>query len=315
MSFYIIEWHLKATCIWIGSLLSILICVVMATLELKRAKSFSSVFTVSIAIAGLGATLMAQTPFLNEGLSFQTSPEWLISLRSFTTSKYGKYLENLFHPMIDVLIIFDLLVLYVIICWPEKKESWLCKKAISVYLALALLLSAMVAGLATKNYADLYSVQVGSSASAQFPSGKYAWIVELVLRSAISWATCVFYLAWTLKIRRSLKKSIQFLQEVGSPAAQYSMAAYARIIKFSTIVASLLLFYNLVVEVVKNLATLHVQMLAHYPFSLPGYVYSLKYLAVSSLMRHFSNLLLCVKPIALGLTYIWARYPRQRPAS
>ena len=151
--------------------------------------------------------------------------------------------------------------------------------------------------------------------STIFPTGKYAWIAELIVRSAISWATNGFYLALTLRIRRPLKKSIQFLQELHSPAAQYSMAAYARIITFSTIVCSLLLFYHFVVEVLKNLASLHVQLVAHFPLSMPNFVFSWRLLEASNLTRHFSNLLLCIKPMAVGLTYIWAKYPRQRPPS
>ena len=303
---YTIEWHMKATCTWIGSILSIVVCLAMTIIELRRGKfSKSTYFTILIAIAGIGSAIMAHATFLQEGLNVFTTPDWLVSVRDFFISKYGIFLENLFGPMLDLLIICDGLILFVIICCPDKKDFLLSNKSVCTYSVVVVVVSGMIAALATKAFSDMYGPR-----RMKLGLGNYAWIADVAFRVIISFLTAIFHLVFTLRIRVTLKKSIQFLEKsnVATDAAQ----RYRRIMAFTTIISAILFFYNIIAQMLQGWCILHQQLVVNFANTFFDYSLNHGVAIAEPMVRYAVKMLLSIKPLAFGLTYMWARYPRDR---
>ena len=155
---------------------------------------------------------MTQTTFILEAFNMYTIPEWLVSVRKFLISKYSIFLENLFGPMLDLQIICDGLILYIIVCCPDKKDSLLSKKAVCACLVVVLGLSALIAILAAKSYSDINGPRGSKFGLGKLGLGSYAWIADISFRVIVSFSTAIFHLVFTLRIRITLKKSIRFLE-------------------------------------------------------------------------------------------------------
>ena len=310
---YTLEWHMKATGSWLGSILSIVACVAMTCIELRRGKAFSksTLFTVLIAITGFGSIIMAQGTFIREATHFQNSPEWLISVREFFNTKYSTFLENFFSPWLDLLIICDGLILYVIICCPDKKDLLLSKRAVSVYLITVVVISVIIAILATKALID--SIEPGVmefGLGMKIGLANYAWIADIAFRVLISFSTAIFHLVFTLRIRLALKKSIKFLEKsnVSTDAAE----RYRRIILFTSVISSILFVYNIVAQSVLAYCSFQRQLVINFPMMVIDFTFNTSLLNFEAIARYSVKMLFCLKPFAFGVTYIWARYPRDK---
>ena len=302
---FTIEWHLKASCTWIGSLLSVGVCLALVFIEVQRATkiSKSTIFTFLIATTGLCSTFMAQTTFVQECLNAYTAPDWLIALRSFFTSEYGVFLENLFNPMLDLLIICDGLTLFIIICCPEKKTRFLSKRAICIYLVIVAVISGIIATLATKVFVDLLAPRKANQ-------GKYAWIADIIFRFVISASSAVFHLVFTIRIRISLKKSIEFLTQ--SNVTSNNAKQYQRIVVFTTAISCIFFSYNIIAHLLQAWCSINQQLLANFPLSVVSYAFNLDVQRAAQIVKYLVKMLFCMKPFAFGITYIWVRYPRKK---
>ena len=134
MTLSVIEWHLKGTCIWIASFISILICISMMVSHLRQVKSYSvaTLFAVLIASSGICMVVMEESTFLEENVHPAFAPEWLYQLRKFSLSNYSSFLRDFFPKFIDLLIICDCTNRYILICHPDKKDVFLSYKVIAL---------------------------------------------------------------------------------------------------------------------------------------------------------------------------------------
>ena len=302
---------MKATCSWIGSILSIAACITMTCIELRRGKAFSksTLFTILIAISGLGSIIMAQGTFIREAVNFQNSPEWLVSVREFFNTKYSTFLENFFSPLLDLLIICDGLILYVIIYCPDKKDFLLSKKAVSLYLVIVLVVSVIIAILATKAFTDLYTPDL-YGLGMKIGLGNYAWIADIAFRVVISFLTAIFHLIFTLRIRVALKKSIEFLEK--SNVVTDAAEGYRRIIVFTSVICSILFVYNIMAQLILAYCSFQRQLVANFPMMVIDFSLNYTLWNFEAIARYSVKMLFCLKPFAFGVTYIWARYPRDK---
>ena len=153
----ILEWHLKGPCIWAASFLSLVACSLLLWVNLRSRKSYSvfTLYAVLISLSGAIMTLMAQTTFIQEGMSIRAMPSWVRSLREFTLSDYWTFPRDFFPCAIDLLVGVDCLNRYLIICQPERKDDFLSKKITCLMIVGIVLVSSIFAGLTTKMEADL----------------------------------------------------------------------------------------------------------------------------------------------------------------
>ena len=306
-----VAWHLKGTCTWSISIVNFILCLTLALVELCRSQSYSktTLSTVLIAISGIGSSVMAQAAFIREEISVRTAPDWVMSLNSFTTSNYCAFLEHLFAPMTDLLIICDGMCFYVIICWPDKKDSILCKKAVGLYLFLVGLISAIIASLATKNHHDRYQLLFDNpwSTDGHGFELRHAWIADIILKIAVSILSCAMYVVFTLGIRVSLQKSIAFLNQ--SNASAHAVDAYQRIIKFTTIIRAIFVTFNIGVHILEIWVYLHEKLLLHHPAALGfDYITNVTIMRMMPILAQVTKVLMCGKTTCYTSVYIWMRY-------
>ena len=181
-----IEWHLKGTCIWIPSIIGILLNIFVVVLNLRQIKHFSTInlLAIMIAISAIFILLGEQATFIQECIPAIYAPLWFFPLRRFTLSDVWTYFQNFFPWMIDLLIGFDCLIRFIVICTPQRKEVLLSKKAVTACLVFLLGLGSLFSALALKMKQELDSVYIGSGIldyAFIYPQ-KYTWIYTAVLQ-------------------------------------------------------------------------------------------------------------------------------------
>ena len=158
--------------------------------------------------------VMEQATFIREAVNPRFAPEWVITLREFTKMSACTFFENIFTRSLDLFVITDCLNLYIVICWPQKRELYLSKKGVALIIFVVLGISATFSGLAVKMDKDRHSFFFTrpDPLSPVFET-RYTWVYQVVILFLLSLMTCVFYVFITFKIAASLTKSIQFLKE------------------------------------------------------------------------------------------------------
>ena len=304
MLYYQVEWHLKGTCIWITSLFGIVINVILIIKQLRNPKKYSSatILTTMIAVSGIGMTVMEQSTFLNEAISPVTAPDWLWSLHKFTRTHYCPFLRTLFSYLIDFLMVSNCMNLYVLICRPQAKDLIMSKKMIAGGITCNLGLSALFSSLVTKLEHDAWNVpglsRVGND------NIKYIWIPTVVLVLIISMITCSSCVFFTCKINLTLKKSIKFLQD--SNATGNTIAAYKKIIKFSTIICAIFVGYNFLIRIlemscfiIRYTEITGMNDLVSYSFDKTVHLMN-----TMNAMKYSINIIICFKPFCYGVAFM-----------
>ena len=173
------------------------------------------------------------------------------------------------------------------------------------------IVSVIIAILATKADTDLNGpglAEVGLGMKVGL--GNYAWIADIAFRVVISFLTAIFHLVFTLRIRIALKKSIEFLEKsnVSTDAAE----RYHRIIAFTTAISSILFFYNIIIRLIQGYCLINQHIVINFPIMVGDYSLNHTVWNVETLIRYAVKMFFCLKPFAVGITYIWARYPRKK---
>ena len=127
MDWMLMEWHLKGTCNWIGSVFCVICNVVLVTLLCQRRHLLSTAafYSITIGICGICMVIMEQTTFIREAVNPRFAPYWLFRLRQFTLTGYRTFLKKSSLPDSWIWLWFA-------IAWPctsssagLKRRTWL----------------------------------------------------------------------------------------------------------------------------------------------------------------------------------------------
>ena len=80
----------------------------------------------------------------------------------------------------------------------------------------------------------------------------YTWIPKLVLNLIISFMTCIFFLFFNVKIKKTLEKSIAFLSQSNNATTSNAAKAYRKIISFSFMICCIFLAYNFLFKLLES---------------------------------------------------------------
>ena len=300
-----VEWHLKGTCIWILSLLGLVVNAILIVQKLRHPNKYSiaTVFAIMVAVSGIGMIIMEQSTFFGEAISPVTAPDWLWSLNQFTRTNYCHFLRALFPYIVDLAVVNNQINLYILICRPQSTQLMLSKTVTTGEIAFNLGLSSIFASLTTKLENDLREspgLTINGSDNVQ-----KIWISKVVLVICFSMTTCGFCLFFTCKIRATLLKAIKFLRS--SNATGRAAEAYERIIKVSMIICVIFMVYNLLIATLD--ITVHIIRFTEatglnsnkYPYDA---VHSMNLLNAIVLIRLVINIIVCFKPCCYGIAFI-----------
>ena len=191
-----------------------------------------------------------------------------------------------------------------------------CKEKFSFVIVL---IAGTFAGLATKNFADSihFISDLGSlGPNPDFITKRKAWIADLVLKIAVSLMLCAVYVAFAIHIRSSLTKSIRFLERSNGSAR--AILGYQRIIKFTTIICTILVIYNAGIRLLERSLFLYGKLLAYHQkwlYGIGGALMNYPLIRAMEFMKYMIKALMCAKPTCFLSTYIWMRYNCTKPRS
>ena len=252
ISFYLLEWHLKCTCIWIAGLLSIIAAITLIILEIRRQqlRSMAALYVLLIATFCILESITHQFTCLREAVSFLHSPSWLIRMSGWTNTKYAFFSERFLPGVLNLLIVNDTLNLYILICVPQKIPTFLSKKAVAVYLTAILGLNTAFAVLTIQVRYDGSELEEGCLCTAGLPtvSMRTGWIYEIALNLIVAIIMSVFHVFCTVKIRLALLKAIKFLSEAHVNGA--TELVYQKLVKFGLLICILFSSFNFILNVV-----------------------------------------------------------------
>ena len=290
-----VEFHLNGTCIWVASAFSILSCGIVIFLHLFRAKSYSvaTLYACLIAICGVGSVLMEQTTFVQENVIARYAPDWLWNLRKLTMTRAWGFFKDLFPRIIDILIICDSMNRFILICHPDKKDTFMNWKVVSLTLFIIAGVSTILASLATQIHFEIYE----DFQCCTLFKKNYTWVYYVLIRVVVGVMVCTFHLFFTVKIKIELSKSIAFL--VVANISNKRIAAYKKIIKFSRLISFVLVFYNLLA-----IAELTVFVRRHILINYTTQLY-IGFQAAASWIRNIGNILICLRPFFYSIIYTW----------
>ena len=103
----------------------------------------ATLYAVLIAVMGIFMTVMMESTFLQEALHPAFAPDWLFALRQFSLTEYCRFLSEFFPHALQLLIVCDCLNRYVLICLPEKKDTILSKKTITIVIVVTIAVSSV----------------------------------------------------------------------------------------------------------------------------------------------------------------------------
>lgn len=304
-------WHLKGSCSWAASILSLAACASLIGIELRRKQAYTkaTLYIILIAIGGIFAVLIEQATFLREEVNPRFAPEWIYQLGKITTGSPVIFFENFFPRMLDFLIVSDTVNLYLIICLPNQVPTFLSKKAISAYMAAILAMCSIFAALSVKIYHDRYDVAVGPLCRCQNDAFtvNHPWLYEAIFNMTVSTIVGGFHIFCMIKIRKALKKAIGFLAD--SHVQSHVEETYRRIRKFCVIIGTLFFLFNFVINLIHSVCKIFPDLVI---YQLINFGQNRLIIYVVETVAYAAGALRCLRPCVYCAAYIWLRAERSR---
>ena len=301
------EWHLKGPCTWVSSCISILSCVLLLVVNLRNRKSYSifTLYAVLIALSGFITALTAQTTFIQEGIPFREMPPWLVALREFTLSKSGTFLQDFFPRALDLLVVADCLNRYLIICKPERKETFLTKTITIIVVFLLILISCVFAGLTMKMEADKTAMVYGHliNPAHNLSDRRYTWLVCGILKLVLSSMKSVFLVFLTVKNVSTLKRSIAFLQQTN--ANPRGVIVYKKLVRFNYLMCVAAFIFNVVCGSIQEALLFRQHAEAHAIVYIDYNLHDFD--KILNMWKYALKVIFCLKPGCYNVIYTWLK--------
>ena len=308
MSLYVFEWHLKCTCTWITSLLSVIAAITLIVLEIRRQqlRSTAALYVLLIATFSVLESITNQLTCLREAVSFLHSPIWLVRVRGWADTKYAYFFERFLPGVLNLLVVNDTLNLYILICVPQKIPTLLSKKAVAAYLAAILGLNTAFAVLAIQVRHHRGDLEEGCLCSAGLPgvSMRTGWIYEIALNLMVAIMVSVFHIFCTVKIRWALLKAIKFLSE--AHVNGNTELVYRKLVTFGLLICIFFSTFNFILNVVAATLRSIQEVVIDSFFDNNGSLFFNHYeifIAVGYAVKFCTSL----KPLFFSVAYIWLR--------
>ena len=299
------EWYLRGPGVWVTSLASILINLLLLLLHLRNPKRIctkASIYTIFIALSGIALVVIFQENYIKETVnSYDHS-----SLVNFSLSKTCAFLREFLPYFLDLLVLSDCANRYILICSPQHKAKLLGWKFMTIYIGCILGVSSMIAALEVRYKYDLESFNKNFFIlyfSKDYKLFKRAWIYQVALKATISVMMGIFQAVITTRICRELGKSVRFL--IDSNANSKGIVRYTKIMNFSIAVCIIVLIYNLVLDNI-NLGLWVKEQLFIFKPTL-SLMKSKTYDTISKIVIRVLDILFCFKPSVYGFAYIWVK--------
>ena len=134
----------------------------------------------------------------------------------------------------------------------------------------------------------------------------YPWVFKAALTFVIAITMCIFQLVYTLRIRTTLKESIQFLTQ--SNAHQAHAISYKKIITFTTMVCIIFLTYNFVIMLLETgcFVCRNLKVPGIFRWELMPY-HDFCHFKGTIFVEYTINLANCLKPFCYAIAYIWVQ--------
>ena len=262
----------------------------------------ATLYAVLIGVMGIFMTVMAESTFLQEALHPAFAPDWLFSLRQFSLTQYCGVLREFSSHALQLLIICDCMNRYILICLPEKKDTFLSRKAIATAIFVTVAVSSLFAGLTVQISEDMKVKWNGMSLDGP---RRYTWVYFVALKVVVSFMTAIFHVVFTVRIKIDLDKSIAFLS-LNMNGAQ-GIARYRKIIRFSVSLCLIVVFFHVLVAgldaAVLIRQQIHSNSMVHHLF-----LQNLLVDKVMNVMRYWINILVCFQPFCYATAHIWLKH-------
>ena len=301
-----LAWHMKGTLIWVASVLSICANILMIIVILHRHKkrySPATIYAIIIAVSGIGIVAMEQKTFLMTNINPAFYPDWLVKLSDFSFSNYCAFLSHFFPPLVNLFVMLDSVNRYACICQPNMKASLFKKKCVSMLILVIVVVAAVLAALMSR---VMHNLREKGKLDKSLFQLLYPWVFKAALTFVIAITMCIFQLVYTLRIRSTLKESIQFLTQ--SNAHQAHAISYKKIITFTTMVCVIFLTYNFVIMLMETGCFICRNLLTPGIFSSKLMVYhDFCFFNGTIFLEYTINLANCLKPFCYAIAYIWVQ--------
>ena len=267
----------------------------------------ATLYAVLIGVMGISMTVMAETTFLQEAVHPAFAPDWLFALRQFSLTEICGVLREFFPHALQLLIICDCMNRYILICLPEKKETFLSKKAITLAILVTVAVSSLFAGLTVKISQDIEVKYIGRPASP-FNEGfqrRYTWVYFVVLKVMVSSMTAIFHVVFSVRIRIDLEKSIAFLSLNMNGAK--GIARYRKIIRFSVYLCLIVVFFNIGVTGLEAAVLIRRHIHSNYLVD-HSFLQNLLVDKVMNVMEYWINIVICFQPFCYASAHIWLKH-------
>ena len=231
--------------------------------------------------------------------------------REFTKTAYCDFFRELFLGTLDVLVVFDCLNRYNLLCHPDKKEKYLNKKVGAVEMLLIFIVSVVFSGLVAVMRHEEDLVLLNTAFDDFHNRIGFGWMSYVGLKLFVSVLICIFHVVVTARTRRRLERAIAFLLRANVDISHGHVRKYEKLRKFSLVVCLLIVINNFVVR------ALEISIKAHRNRYLHARPAQKLWLSRSDSMflniaRYVINVVVCIKPCCYAAAYSWLKMNTHR---